>query len=108
MFVAGQIGWNPATCRFESDDFVEQCATALRNVCAVLDAAGAAPHHVVRLTWFIADKAAYLDGLARLGEAYRDVMGRHYPAMSVVQVSALVEDRARVEIEATAVVPMAG
>jgi enamine deaminase RidA (YjgF/YER057c/UK114 family) len=104
VFVAGQIGWNPETLRFESDDFAEQTAQALRNVAAVLRAAGAEPRHVTRMTWYITDKAAYLAATREIGRAWRDVMGRHYPAMSVVVVAALLEDRAQVEIEATAVV----
>lgn len=105
VFVAGQIGWDPSTGAFASDDFVAQTAQALRNIAAVLREAGAEPGHVVRLTWFITDKAAYLAAQREIGRAYREVMGRHFPAMSVVVVSALVEDRAKVEIEATAVVP---
>jgi enamine deaminase RidA (YjgF/YER057c/UK114 family) len=104
IFVAGQIGWNPETLRFETDDFAEQTAQALRNVAAVLRTAGAEPRHVARMTWYITDKAAYLAATREIGRAWRDVMGRHYPAMSVVVVAALLEDRAQVEIEATAVV----
>ena len=104
VFVAGQIGWN-AQQRFESDEFVAQAAQALRNVVAVLHAAGALPAHVVRLTWYVVDKREYLASLPALGAAYRAVMGAHYPAMTAVEVSALIEDRARVEIEATAVIP---
>ena len=106
VFVAGQIGWN-AQQRFESDDFVAQAAQALRNVAAVLAEAGARPAHVVRLTWYVVDKREYLASLPALGAAYRAVMGTHYPAMTAVEVSALIEDRARVEIEATAVRPFA-
>jgi enamine deaminase RidA (YjgF/YER057c/UK114 family) len=105
VFVAGQIGWNPVTGEFETDDFAAQTGQALRNVAAVLDAAGAGPEHVVRMTWYVTDKAAYLASRREIGSAWREVMGRHYPAMAVVVVSALIEDRARVEIEATAVVP---
>jgi enamine deaminase RidA (YjgF/YER057c/UK114 family) len=108
VYVSGQVGWNAATTRIESDDFVTQARLALENIVAVLRAGGAEPSHVVRLTWFITDKAAYLASRRQLGEAYRDVFGHHYPAMSVVVVSALVEDRAKVEIEATAVVPGSG
>lgn len=105
VVTAGQIGWDPATNRFASDDFAEQAAQALRNVVAVLRAGGALPEHLVRLTWFITDAHGY--GLARaaLGAAYREIVGRHYPAMSVVVVSALLEPEAKVEIEAMAVVP---
>jgi enamine deaminase RidA (YjgF/YER057c/UK114 family) len=104
VFVAGQIGWNPETLRFETDDFAEQTAQALKNVVAVLRAAGAEPRHVTRMTWYITDKAAYLAATREIGRVWRDVMGRHYPAMSVVVVAGLLEDRAKVEIEATGVV----
>jgi enamine deaminase RidA (YjgF/YER057c/UK114 family) len=104
LFVGGQVGWN-AQQQFESDAFVSQAAQALRNIVAVLAQAGARPEHVVRLTWYVVDRDEYLSNLSALGRAYRDVMGRHYPAMSAVQVVALMEARARVEIEATAVLP---
>jgi len=104
VFVAGQIGWNPATCQIETDDFAAQVAQALRNIADVLREAGAEPKHVVRMTWYITDKAAYLESRKEIGRAWREVMGRHFPAMAVVVVSALIEDRAKVEIEATAVV----
>jgi len=104
VFVAGQIGWN-GQGRFESDDFVAQAAQALRNVVAVLHAGGAQPAHVVRMTWYVVDRQEYLASLPALGAAYRAVMGAHYPAMTAVEVAALMEERARVEIEATAVVP---
>ena len=103
VFIAGQIGWNPGTGQFETDDFAAQTAQALRNVAAVLREAGAEPRHLVRLTWYVTDKAAYLAAQREIGRAYREVMGRHFPAMSVV-VAGLLEDRAKVEIEATAVV----
>lgn len=105
IFVAGQVGWNPETSTVETDDFVAQAAQALRNVAAVVREGGGASEHVARMTWFVTDKAAYLAALPRLGIAYREVFGRHYPAMSVVVVAELLEPRARVEIEATAVVP---
>lgn len=105
VFVAGQVGWNPQTCQIETDDFAAQTEIALRNVAAVLREAGAGPEHVTRMTWYITDKAAYLAARRDLGRAWREVMGYHYPAMAAVVVSALVEDRARIEIEATAVVP---
>lgn len=105
IFVAGQIGWDPATCAFASDDFAAQVAQALLNIVAVLRAADAEPRHLVRLTWYITDKAAYLASRREIGRAYREILGRHFPAMAVVVVSALIEDRAKVEIEATAVVP---
>ncbi|MGL4496714.1 MAG: RidA family protein [Beijerinckiaceae bacterium] len=104
IYLAGQIGWN-AQQQFESDDFVVQFETALRNIAALLQEAGAGPEHLVRMTWFITDKAAYVARLREIGQAYRAVMGRNYPPMSVVEVKALIEDRAKVEIEATAVVP---
>ena len=104
VFVAGQVGWN-AEQVFESDDFVAQVAQALRNIVEVLAEAGAGPEHLVRLTWYVTDKQDYLSRLGDVGQAYRRVIGRHYPAMALVQVVALVEDRAKVEIEATAVVP---
>ena len=105
VFVAGQIGWNPATGEFETDDFAAQVGQALRNVVAVLREAGAGPEHVARLTWYVTDRNAYLSSAREVGTAYREVFGRHYPAMAVVIVAGLVEERARVEIEATAVVP---
>ncbi len=105
VFVAGQVGWNPATCGFESDDFAAQTAQALRNVAAVLREAGAGPEHLVRMTWYLTDKAAYLAARREIGRAWREVLGRHYPAMAAVVVAALIEDRALIEIEATAVVP---
>ena len=104
IFVAGQIGWNKDG-KFERHDFPGQFEQALRNVVAVLAEAGAGSEHVVRLTWFITDKQAYLAQAKEIGEIYRRVMGRNFPAMSVVQVSALMEDEALVEIEATAVIP---
>ena len=108
VFVAGQIGWNPQTCEIETDDFAAQTEIALRNVAAVLREAGAGPEHVVRMTWYITDKPAYLAARRDIGRAWREVFGKHYPAMAVVVVSALIEDRAKVEIEATAVVPNLG
>lgn len=104
VFVSGMIGWN-AQGEFESDGFAEQARQALRNVVAVLREAGAVPEHIVRMTWYVLDKREYLAAGPELGAAYRDVIGRHYPAMSAVQVAGLMEDRARVEIEATAIVP---
>jgi enamine deaminase RidA (YjgF/YER057c/UK114 family) len=104
VFVAGQIGWN-AEQRFESHDFVAQTRQALENVVAVVREAGGAPEHITRLTWFITDKREYVSRLAEVGAAYRAVMGRHFPAMTMVQVVALVEDEAKVEIEAVAVLP---
>jgi enamine deaminase RidA (YjgF/YER057c/UK114 family) len=104
VFVAGQVGWNAAQ-QFESNDFVAQASQALANVAAVLKEAGATPAHVVRMTWYVLDKREYLASLPALGKAYREVMGKHFPAMTAVEVSGLVEDGAKVEIEATAVIP---
>ena len=104
VFVGGQIGWN-ARQVFESDDFIEQARRALLNVVAVLAEAGARPEHVVRMTWYVVDRREYLDNMRALGGVYRDIMGRHYPAMTAVAVSALIEQRAKLEIEATAVIP---
>ncbi len=104
VFVGGQIGWDGHQ-QFQSDDFIEQTAQALRNIVAVLAQANAGPQHMVRMTWYITDRTEYLARLKELGAAYRDVMGRNYPAMTCVEVSALIEGRAKVEIEVTAVVP---
>lgn len=104
VFTGGMIGWN-GDQTFESDDFVAQVRLALEGIVAVLDCAGAKPEHLVRLTWYVTDKSEYLSNLKGLGEVYKAVIGRHYPAMALVQVVALVEDRAKVEIEATAVIP---
>lgn len=104
LFLAGQIGWNERQ-QFEADDIVSQARQALANIVTLLASAGARPEHVVRLTWYVTDRAAYLNAGPALGAAYREVMGRHFPAMSAVQVVALMEARAVVEIEATAVVP---
>ena len=105
LAIAGQTGWDPVTHAFDSDDLGEQAARALENVVAVLRAAGAGPERLVRLTWFVTSRAEYVAARARIGEAYRAAIGRHYPAMSVVIVSGLLEERAKVEIEATAVLP---
>jgi enamine deaminase RidA (YjgF/YER057c/UK114 family) len=104
IYVAGQIGWD-AQGRFPSASLAAQVGQALANICAVLAAAGARPEHVVRLTWFVTSRAEYYAELKEIGGAYRAVMGRHFPVMSVVQVVALMEEQAKVEIEATAVVP---
>jgi enamine deaminase RidA (YjgF/YER057c/UK114 family) len=104
IFIAGQIGWN-ADQQFESLDFVAQVRQALENVVAVMHEAGGRCEHVTRLTWYITDKAEYLSRLPEVGEVYRGVMGKHFPAMTMVQVTALIEDQACVEIEASAVVP---
>ncbi|CAG1018064.1 aminoacrylate peracid reductase [Burkholderiaceae bacterium] len=106
VFVAGQIGWN-AHCEFESDDFVDQVRQALLNVRAVLAEAGATPAHITRMTWYLTDKREYLTRAKEVGAVFREVIGVYHAAMSAVQVSALLEDRAKVEIEATAVMPVA-
>jgi len=103
VFVAGQIGWAPDGT-FPSADLVGQVRTALENVLAVLAEAGGRPEHIVRMTWYVTDRADYLASAAEIGEVYRSVMGRVYPAMSAVEVSALMEAEAKVEIEVTAVV----
>jgi enamine deaminase RidA (YjgF/YER057c/UK114 family) len=104
VFVAGQIGWN-ARQEIVADDFVAQVEQALRNVVDVLAEADARPEHLVRLTWYVTDKKEYLARASEVGQAYQRVIGRHFPAMTLVQVVALVEDRAKVEVEATAIVP---
>jgi enamine deaminase RidA (YjgF/YER057c/UK114 family) len=104
VFVAGQVGWTPEA-RFDATDLPGQVAQALRNVVAILREADAAPEHVTRMTWYLVDRADYLAHTREIGAVYREVMGRHFPAMSVVQVAGLLEEGALVEIEVTAVVP---
>lgn len=104
IFVAGQVGWDKDQ-RFQAKDFTGQFEQALLNIITVLREADAGPEHIARLTWFITDKRAYLDSIRQVGEVYRRLMGRNFPTMSVVQVTALMEGDALVEIEATAVVP---
>jgi len=104
IFTGGQIGWD-SDCRFASLNLADQVRQTLNNILAILAVVGAGPEHVVRLTWYITDKREYLARSREIGIAYREVMGRHYPAMAVVQVAELIEDAARVEIEATAVLP---
>jgi len=104
VFVAGQIGWN-AQCVFEAQDFLGQFRQALTNVVAILAEAGAGPEHATSMTWFITDKSAYLRDAKAVGQAWRDIMGRNYPAMAVVQVVSLMEDAALIEIQAQAVIP---
>jgi enamine deaminase RidA (YjgF/YER057c/UK114 family) len=103
IFVSGQIGWD-AEQRIVSDDFAAQTRQALANIVAVLACAGAGPEHIVRLTWFITSRDEYHAGLAAIGASYRELIGRNFPAMSVVVVAALLEPRAKIEIEATAVI----
>jgi len=104
IHVGGQIGWN-AEQRFESDELVAQVEQTLANIVAVLNEAGASPEHLVSLTWYLTDIEDYLANAKAIGRAYRNVMGRHYPAMAVVEVTRLVEPRAKVEIQAVAVIP---
>jgi enamine deaminase RidA (YjgF/YER057c/UK114 family) len=104
VFIAGQIGWNEK-CELVSDDFIAQVEQALRNIVAVLKEAGGGPEHLVRLTWYLTDKREYVSRQKELGEVYRRVLGKNFPAMSAFVVMALIEDRAKVEIEATAVIP---
>ena len=104
VFVGGQIGWN-GQGRFETDDLVGQVRQTLQNVLAVLAEAGGGPQHLTSMTWYLIDKRDYLARLKEIGKAYRETIGRHYPAMAAVQVVALIEDRAKIEIQATAVIP---
>jgi len=104
VFIAGQIGWT-GEGKWEARDFAGQFRQALKNILDVLKEAKGGPEHIVRLTWYVIDKKEYVAALKDVGAAYRELMGRHYPTMAVVQVSGLVEDEARLEIEATAVVP---
>ena len=104
IYIGGQIGWN-GQCEFETDDFVEQVRQTLTNIVAILSEAGAGPEHITTMTWYFIDKAEYLDNLKGIGRAYRDVMGKNFPAMAAMQVVALIEDRAKIEIQATAVLP---
>ena len=104
VFVGGQIGWN-ARQQFETDDFIEQTRQTLQNVVAVLKEAGAGPEHMVRMTWYVIDRVEYNARLKELGGVYREVIGKHFPAMTCVEVAALMEARAKVEIEVTAVLP---
>jgi enamine deaminase RidA (YjgF/YER057c/UK114 family) len=104
IYVAGQVGWDEQG-RFRADDFVGQVRQALQNVVAVLAAGGAKPEHITRMTWYVTSKREYLAAGKALGAAYREVIGRHYPAMTAIEVSGLIEDGAKVEIEVTAVVP---
>lgn len=104
VFTGGQIGWN-AQQQFESDDFIAQTRQTLLNVRAVLEAGGASPEHLVRLTWYVTDRNEYNSRLKELGAVYREVLGKNFPAMACVQVAGLMEERAKIEIEATAVIP---
>ena len=105
IHVSGMIGWD-GQGEFHTDDFAGQTRQALENIVAVLAEGGARPEHIVRMTWYVLDKKEYLAASKEIGQAYRDIIGRHFPAMTAVQVAGLIEDRARVEIEVTAVVPV--
>jgi enamine deaminase RidA (YjgF/YER057c/UK114 family) len=107
VFVGGQIGWNGQQ-QFETDDFAGQVRQTLENIAAVLREAGAGPQHMVRMTWYVKDKREYVASYPAIGKHYREVMGRNFPAMTAVEVADLVEDRAKVEIEVTAVIPPGG
>jgi enamine deaminase RidA (YjgF/YER057c/UK114 family) len=104
VYVGGQIGWN-GQCQFETDDFAGQVRQTLENIVAILAEAGAGPQHITSMTWYFVDKAEYLANLKGIGQAYREVIGRNFPAMAAMQVAALVEDRAKIEIQAIAVIP---
>ncbi|MCO7728547.1 RidA family protein [Brucella intermedia] len=104
VYIGGQIGWNEQQ-QFETDDFVEQTEQTLKNIVAILAEAGGKPEHIASMTWYFTDKAEYTANLKGIGRAYRDVIGKHFPAMAAVQVVALVEDRAKIEIQAFAVIP---
>ena len=104
IFVSGMVGWD-AKGKFVSEDFAEQARQALKNIVEVLAEAHAKPEHIARMTWYVVDKKEYLAASEELGTAYREIIGRHYPAMTAVEVSALIENQARVEIEVTAVIP---
>lgn len=105
VVLAGQIGWDPIQSVFGTDDFAGQTRQALSNVAALLREAGAGPEHLVRLTWYITNRDEYVAARRDVGSAYREIIGAHYPPMTVVVVSGLIEERAKVEIEATAVIP---
>lgn len=107
LFISGQVAWDEQE-RFHSDDIVEQVRQALKNTLTMLAAGGAKPEHVARMTWYLTDKREYLARAKEIGAVYRELMGKHYPAMSMVAVSTLMEDRAKVEIESTAVIPHGG
>ena len=104
VFVGGQVGWNSQQ-QFETDDLVGQMRQTLQNVVAVLAEAGAKPEHLTTMTWYLTDKREYLANLKEIGRIYREIIGRHFPAIAAMQVVALIEDRAKVEIQATAVIP---
>lgn len=104
VFVSGMVGWDKE-CQFHTDDFAGQVRQALQNIVDVLREADARPEHIVRMTWYVLDKKEYVGAYKDIGQAYREIIGRHFPTMTAVQVAGLIEDRAKVEIEVTAVVP---
>lgn len=104
IHIGGQVGWN-GQCEFETDDFVGQVRQTLANIVAILAKGGARPEHIVSMTWYFTDKREYVSNLKAIGQVYREIIGRHFPAMAAVQVVALIEDRAKVEIQAVAVIP---
>jgi enamine deaminase RidA (YjgF/YER057c/UK114 family) len=105
VFIAGQVGWDPRSGKFESARLANQAAQALRNVLAVLARADGGPEHIARMTWYLTSRTEYIAQLGEIGAAYRQLMGKHFPAMTAVEVTALIEPQAKVEIEATAVIP---
>jgi enamine deaminase RidA (YjgF/YER057c/UK114 family) len=105
VFIAGQVGWDPHSGRFESASLVDQVTQALKNVLTVLAQADGRPEHIARMTWYLTSRTEYIASLKEIGATYREVMGKHFPAMTAVEVTALIEARAKVEIEATAVIP---
>lgn len=104
VFVSGMVGWD-ADCKFQTQDFAGQVRQALLNMTAVLAEAGGKPEHIARMTWYVVDKTEYVGAYRQIGEVYRELIGSHYPAMTAIEVSSLLEPQARVEIEVTAVVP---
>ncbi len=106
VFVAGEVGWNPLTEKFDVKDFAGQFRQTLKNTLAILAEAGAGPQHIVRMTWYVTDKREYLANLQAVGDAYREIVGRHYPCMAAIEVKGLMEPEAKIEIETTAVVPV--
>lgn len=105
IHVAGIVGWNPVTCTFETDDFAGQTRQALASTIAILAEAGAGPEHIVRMTWYVTDKKEYLESVKEVGAAWRDTIGKHFPAMAAIEIKGLMEDAAKIEIETYAVLP---
>jgi len=105
VFVAGEVGWNPLTEKFDAKDFIGQFRQTLNNIVAIMAEAGAKPEHIVRMTWYVVDKREYLANLAGVGDAWRAIMGRVFPCMAAIEVKGLMEPEAKIEIETTAVIP---